>query len=431
MIIIDFSEVYDGTMPRQLEPFDPGELSLLRKTAGLSQAQLASTVGVSSRQIVSYEQGNHAPAPARLKKLAEALGTSAQVLSGVPQGAETLGDLRRFAGLDRVQAADRLAQMLRREHVPVTTWKLQAVESGREVLAWKDPVLLKRIIAALAKLYGTTPKVVRLAWFRAFPGQAHLLRTEAPRPASRQPTPPGGKAMQTWGELNPRQRAYLVACFREDQEAEAEAKLAQAAGQNAGTAAHWRKLPFTVKADPAFTGYTKIQDRLRQDGHHDAGAGATLHALTRRRLLDVSEDQVEVFPLGFVPRVLVELTRRGRACARAGLAELPSARRPAHLLSEWLWRSLIKVAEAGDAGLPEDELWGKSKFYLGTGYRPRGTMSRGFIDSVPVRTGSDGESYVREYRWQLSNAGRQHIAEHLDTYRDLYPTVLVDDSNMA
>lgn len=234
-----------------------------------------------------------------------------------------------------------------------------------------------------------------------------------------------------WNELNARQRAYLVACFREDQEAEADAQLKRAAGRRPGVAAHWRKLPFTVKADPAFTGYTEIQERLRESGEHDAGAGATLQALARRGLLEVTEDQVEVFPLGFVPRVLVQVTRQGRACARAGLGEPAPARRPANLLSEWLWRNLVKVATAGDDGLPEDSLWGKSRFYLGTGFRPRGAMSRGYIDNVPIREGSGGEAYVREYRWRLTDAGRQHIAEHLEKYREVYPGVPTEQLDLA
>jgi transcriptional regulator with XRE-family HTH domain len=423
IFIIDFVEVYDGPVPRQLEPFAPGALALRRAKAGLSLARLADAVGVSTRQIVYYEQGRHSPTPTRLKKLADVLGTTAQDLAGVPEGEESLADLRRFAGLDRVRAADLLARK-----VPgVTVWKLQAVESGIEVRAWEDPAVLKRVTASLAGLYGVPVSKVRLAWFRAFPRQAHLLQpTHHPAPASQKRGGGEGREEMLWRRLNGRQRAYLTACYRVDQEREDAARRERAAGRDPGPASHWRKLPFTIKADPAFTGYTDIQERLRSEGHHDPGAGATLQALARRGLILVSQDEVEVFPVGFVPRVLVELTRLGRACARTGLRESPP-RASKGLLSEWLWRDLVKVAAAGDQGLPEDGLWGKARFYLGTGFRPRGVMSRGFIDRVPVREGVGGDSYVKEYRWQLTEAGRRHLAECLKTYRERYPGVATDE----
>lgn len=414
------------SVSRQSEPFAPGVLSARRIAAGMSLVALSRAVGVSTRQVINYEQGKHSPSPAKLKRLAEVLGVTAQVLAGVPQGEEKLGDLRRFAGLDRVEAARLLAVDL----PGATVWRLQAVESGREVRAWRDPGVLTQVVAAMAKNYRVPASEVRLAWFRAFPAQADLLRPPQPKhrpkadpqPAQARP----GRAERIWNELNDRQRAYLVACYRQDQEAEQEAKAKRAARQATWTPAQWRKLPFTIKADPVFTGYTPIQERLRKEGYHDAGAGATLHALTRRGLVQVSEDQVEVFPLGPVPRVLVELTRLGRACVRAGVGQVTRPRPPAYLLSEWLWRNLVKVAMAGPAGLPETDLWGRSRFYLGTGFRPHGAMSRGYIDAIPVREEMGEDSYVKEYRWHLTEAGRRHLIDYTETYLALYPDVAVD-----
>lgn len=363
-----------------------------------------------------------------LKRLAEALGTTSQVLSGVPPGEETLSDLRRFAGLDRALAATLLARKRPQGAARATAWKLQMVESGREVAAWKDPVVLGQVIAAMAEVYATSPRVVRLAWFRVLPGQAHLLRLRG-----REPIGPsegaavgrhGGEAM--WGRLNARQRAFLVACFRADQAAQADAEQRRFAGQRPGEAVRYRKLPFRVKADVAFVGYTALQEELRRLGKHGAGAEGTLHALARRGLIELSEDQVEVVPLGFVPRLLVELTRQGRECARFGLGESEPARGTAALLSEWLWRALVAVASCGDQGLAERELWGRARFYLGTGFRPGGAMSRGFIDVEPVREGLGAEAYVREYRWKATDAGLRHIAEYVDIYRARYPQVATD-----
>ncbi|HEY1158402.1 MAG TPA: helix-turn-helix transcriptional regulator, partial [Arthrobacter sp.] len=319
-------------MPRRIEPFAAGSLALRRKQAGLTQTQLGAAVGVSARQIASYEQGAHAPSPRRLHLMARVLKTSAHELAGVPAGEESLADLRRFAGLDRVDVVPLLDAALPDELGRVTEWKLQAMENGRAVTAWLSREALQEIIPALAKIYRVPVRTVRRSWFRSFPEQGHLLR--APRtPGREQGQRRAGYGM--WEELTRRQRAYLVACFREDQQAERRADESRAAGRDPGRAAQWRRLPFTVRADPAFTGYTRIQERLRAEGWHDAGAGATLHALARRNLLQVSEDEVEVFPLGFVPRVVVEMTRAGRACARAGMGERPVGRAPGDLLSEW------------------------------------------------------------------------------------------------
>ncbi|WP_329317821.1 helix-turn-helix domain-containing protein [Streptomyces sp. NBC_01715] len=409
-------------MPRRIEPFASGSLSLLRQEAGLTQTRLAAEVGVSARQIANYEQGCNSPSPHHLRRMAHVLQTSPQVLAGVPEGEESLADLRRFAGLDRVEAVRLLAQSLPEGPVRATEWKLQALESGRPVSAWLEASVLESVVSAMAGIYGVPPRTVRRSWFRAFPEQAHLLRPKRParaRSDSRGPDP----AVGTWNGLSRRQRAYLAACFREDQRAEDTARRQRAAGQDAGPAAQWRRVPFSVKADSTFAGYTGVQKRLRAEGWHDAGAGATLHALARRGLLRISEDQVEVFPLGFVPRVVVELTRSGRACARAGLGESPPRRPPGDLLSQWLWRTLVRVAEAGPGGLPEDSLWGRARFYLGTGYRPGRALSRGYIDCLPGGEGSDRPLQERPLRWVLTDAGRGHIAENAAAYQELYADV--------
>ncbi|GAA2476562.1 hypothetical protein GCM10010422_20270 [Streptomyces graminearus] len=352
--------------------------------------------------------------------MARVLKTSARELAGIPAGEESLADLRRLAGLDRGDVVPLLDAALPAELGRVTEWKLQALENGRTVTAWLSREALQEIIPALAKIYRVPVRTVRRSWFRSFPEQGYMLR--APRTAGReQGQRRAGSG--TWEELTRRQRAYLVACFREDQQAEKRAEGIRAAGRDPGRAAQWRRISFTVRADPAFTGYTRVQERLRAEGWHDSGAGSTLHALARRGLVRVSEDEVEVFPLGFVPRVVVEMTRSGRTCARAGLGESPAGRARGDLLSEWLWTALVKVAEAGGAGLAEDALWGRAKFYLGTGYRPGGALSRGFIDCL-----SDGGDARQEgaYRWVVTAAGRDHIRHHASDYRELYPEIPAD-----
>lgn len=229
-----------------------------------------------------------------------------------------------------------------------------------------------------------------------------------------------------WDGLNSRQRSYLLACFREDQEAERRARVARSAFQDPGPASAWRKLPFSIKAELPFAEDTAIQRRLRDDSHLDAGAGATLHTLARKGLLKITEDRIDVPEVGLVTRVLVELTRAGRACARAGLGIAPAPRRPKHLLSEWLWGNLARVAAAGPDGLPEDVMGGKAKYYLGTDYRPNGKPSRGYIDCFAIRAEKGRGTFVHEYRWRITEAGRQHINAYRAAYQTVYPNVEVD-----
>ncbi|MFI8768911.1 hypothetical protein ACIGN6_28945 [Streptomyces sp. NPDC053792] len=221
----------------------------------------------------------------------------------------------------------------------------------------------------------------------------------------------------------------MLACFREDQEAERRVRAARSAYQDPGPASAWRKLPFSIKAELPFAEYTTIQRRLHEDRCLDAGAGATLHALARRGLLKITEDRIDVPGVGLVARVLVELTREGRACARTGLGISPPLRRPKHLLSEWLWGNLAKVAAAAPDGLPEDVMEGKAKYYLGTGYRPNGKPSRGYIDCFAIRTEKGRGTFVLEYRWRITEAGRRHINAYRADYQTVYPDVQINASD--
>lgn len=186
-------------------------------------------------------------------------------------------------------------------------------------------------------------------------------------------------------------------------------------------ATQWRKLPFALDAPAEVVGHTRLQQRLRSAGVHDQGAGATLRSLERLGLIKVAKDRVEVPGVGEVDRTLVEITRRGRGCARAGLGEPVEPTPPTHLLSEWLWGVLLRVSAAGPEGLHESELTGKSLFYLAVGYRPKPQAhpSRGFIELRPRM--APGDTHVLDYRWHATVLGLQHIAIYLHVYAEMYP----------
>ncbi|WP_406117785.1 hypothetical protein [Streptomyces sp. NBC_00989] len=97
-----------------------------------------------------------------------------------------MADLRRFAGLSRVEAVRLLAPSLPKGPARATAWKLQVLESGRPVSAWLEATVRESVVAVMADVYGVSPHTVRRSWFSAFPEHVHLLTPEAARPG-----PPG------------------------------------------------------------------------------------------------------------------------------------------------------------------------------------------------------------------------------------------------
>ncbi|WUP79314.1 helix-turn-helix transcriptional regulator [Microbispora hainanensis] len=406
-------------MPPPLRTIDPARLAARRVELGLTRAALAERAGVSPRMIFFYEEGRHTPTPARLEQLAAALGCEVDALTGAQRGQETLVDLRYAAGL----TLERVAELLRASQAGrvlcVSASKISALENGRPVRGryWQDPEMTGRLLAPLAKAYGVPVRMVLDAWMRTRVNEpAPVLADRPKREFSR-------SALATWESLNERQRIYLGEIMRDDRMTETEMWMRRIQRLPVPRAAEWRKLPLTLKAAPSMVGYTRLQERLRQRGVHDPGAGQTVHALERRGLLVVSEDSIEHPAVGEVGRVLVEITRRGRAAARAGLGEPREPDPAVHLLSEWLWGVLVRVAVAEPLGLEDDQLAGRSLFFIGVGYRGKagGRPSRGFVDSVPVM--APGRTHVVEYRWRLTQLGRRHIEEYLTVYRQLYPSV--------
>jgi hypothetical protein len=264
-------------------------------------------------------------------------------------------------------------------------------------------------------MYEVPVRMVMDAWMRTRPAD------EPPHLPEREHHGPPTSAVEGWEALNERQRVYLGETLRDDQMTETEMWMRRQNQVRVPPAKQWRKLPFALDAPAEVVGHTRLQQRLRSAGVHDQGAGATLHSLERLGLIKVTKDRVEVPGVGEVDRTLVEITRRGRACARAGLGEPAESAPPAHLLSEWLWGVLLRVAAAGPEGLHESELTGKSLFYLAVGYRPKRQAhpSRGFIELRPRM--APGDTHVLEYRWHTTALGQQHIASYLHVYTEMYP----------
>ncbi|ONI91723.1 hypothetical protein ALI22I_07595 [Saccharothrix sp. ALI-22-I] len=411
-------DLYAG-MPLPLRGVDPSRLVARRVELGLTREALAERVGVSSRMIFFYEEGRHTPTPSRLERLAAALDCGVDVLTGAARGQETLVDLRYAAGLTLERVAELLRASPAGRELCVSASKISALENGRPVRGrhWQEPEVTGRLLAPLAKAYRVPVRMIMDAWMRTrHDEQAPVLATRRKPEASR-------RALATWESLNERQRIYLGEIMREDRMTETEMWMRRVQRLPVQGAAQWRALPLALQAAPSVVGYTRLQERLRRRGVHDPGAGSTVHALARRDLVVITEDSVEHPAVGTVGRVLVEITRRGRAAARAGLGEPRDPGPAAHLLSEWLWGVVVRVAAAEPVGLEDDLLAGRSLFFIGVGYSGKsgGRPSRGLVDSVPVM--APGGTHVAEYRWRLTRLGRRHVAEYLHIYRELYSHV--------
>uniref|UniRef100_UPI0037047EB9 helix-turn-helix domain-containing protein n=1 Tax=Streptomyces rhizosphaerihabitans TaxID=1266770 RepID=UPI0037047EB9 len=379
----------------------------------MSVEELAEAVGVTPRAVRHWEAGTRAVGDRAFGRLLEVLQCGAQILTGRDPGTESLADLRRDAGMSTEEVASVLRNKRGAHDLRISAEKIRDLERGRRVRgwAWGSQETLGQVARMLAQVYRIPDRVVMDAWRRSRPEDPLPL---LPAPLVRQPA---GK-LNAWSSLNDRQRTYLTCIFRQDQEAEEEQRHARHLSTERRPAAEWRRMTLALSASSDAVGYTRIQERLREAGVHDPGAGSSVSALERRGLIFVYRDRVYVDGLGDLPRTRVEMTRPGRAVARAALGVPRPAGPPAPLLSSWLWKIMVRVARAGTQGV-DGSLAGRGPHYLAVGQSPDGrTPSRGFI----VLRHPDGVTHG-PYRWFLTDSGQHHIDDHLDAYRSLYPGI--------
>ena len=392
----------------------PEALARQRLYRGLGVEELAEAVGVTPRTVKRWEAGTQTIGDRTLARLLGALHCDAQELTGRVRGTETLADLRRMAGLSAEETASAARRRRGAKELRISAEKIRDLESGRQVhgAAWRSPEALGEAAHVLARIYGAPDRLVMDAWRRSRPGDV------LPVLPDRQVHPPSGKSDAAWNDLNDRQRAYLTFIFQQDQEAEAEQRRNRTAGSQGRPAAEWRRMTLALSAPSELVGYTRIQERLREAGIHDPGVGASVAALERRGMVVAYRDRVYIDGLGDVARTRVEMTRRGRSVARAGLGIVRAAGPSAPLLSLWLWKIMLRVARAGVDGV-DGSLAGRGPHYLAVGQSPDGrTPSRGFIELRHP----DGISYG-PYRWLLTDSGKRHVIDYLNAYQALYPDV--------
>jgi hypothetical protein len=239
-------------------------------------------------------------------------------------------------------------------------------------------------------LVATAAGTYRLSDLDALRGQAPTL----PLPG----TSSGPTLRQRWEALNDRQRAYLLAIFRLDQQQEEHERGSWSHGERRRPAAEWRLLDYGLLPylPPVPTALYEAIERL---GLRDAGTGSTFQALESRKLIKcryhLPDRQVEL---------CVEITALGRQVVRAGTGKGASSR---NLLPEWAWRWLADLFVAGEQG--SQRMGEGTRTYL----RKRGLVTEE----------RQGQALYAPVVVRLSEAGRAYYEAQWAAYAERYPHV--------
>lgn len=254
-----------------------------------------------------------------------------------------------------------------------------------------------------------------------------------------------------WLDFNERQRAYLAAVYREDQQEEARQRSAWARGTKAAPAEEWR---WVLYGSPVVD-ETRLRSALKEVRLVDRGAGSTFAALADRGLLLTRKALVRVLQFvgatGDVEVLYARMTKKGRAAVRAAIraasedsvhsflnkdslptVDLPKGclpgetKLPAGTLRVWHWRGLARTYAAGEKGLPSE--------YGGdfSGIRER-TWRRleSYRDGALVIGKESGTPWGAPwgpepaYILSITEAGRRFYEERWEEYRQRYPEVEV------
>lgn len=222
--------------------------------------------------------------------------------------------------------------------------------------------------------------------------------------------PPSKRAVAAWDSLNERQRLYMEVLYHADQDTERFWKGAWGRGEKAPPASEWRWLAYgNVGSTLAPLG--KLQLRLESRGVRDPGSGSTISTLEERGLIETRQKPSMI---GY--QLEVKLTTLGRAACRAGGLDPGRAGSPGRgQLSEALWSMLVDVWAAGPEGLERNVI---SRGWLRLIEREPEPL----VERKPA-SDTDFATYYGPWRLRLTDAGRQHYAQHWEAYARLYPDV--------
>ena len=233
-----------------------------------------------------------------------------------------------------------------------------------------------------------------------------LVETPAIAPAPQPPPPPAAAPAGAWGNLNPRQQAYLEIAYEEDQAVEALRRSDAAAGRWDKTPASvWRWLMYGPTS-PESTLY----DLLRSRTLVDPGTGATWEALETRDLVACRHTHT---PDGG-QLLEIKLTTKGRMLVRTATGEVRPRKPKKGQLRPRQWAALVQLYAAGRTGLPLQELDRQFDWW----YTLLRLRNRGFFMEFQTNQPGDLRTWLR-----ITSAGQAHYREWWAIYQDLYPEV--------
>ena len=219
--------------------------------------------------------------------------------------------------------------------------------------------------------------------------------------------------------LNDRQRQYLLAVYRLDQQLEAEHKRDYHRGIITA-AAEWRAMPYGRWEQMLEKPPTPLRQLLEQAQLAnrkrlvDPGIGSTWKALAERGLVEVAERVIMAGPGGYsLPHV--SLTREGRKLGRQLTGEVrPVVPRkvkplpPAGLLLGQQWLALVRLYALDYEGLPADDATCLS--YGRIHYNTLWLLhERGLV------VGSPTDEPLHVERYTITNQGRAFYYQHYRT----------------
>lgn len=219
-----------------------------------------------------------------------------------------------------------------------------------------------------------------------------------------------------WDQLNDRQRAYLQAVYEADQHEESWRRQAAAKGHWSRTpASEWRWIMYGPVAPPSALYMT-----LREAKLVDPGTGATWQALETRKVVmcRYTKDSLGVELLE------VQITKLGRKVVRDATGEPRPKKQAKGTLRERQWACLVRLYQAGAAGVLNDDL-----LYGRGGFDWYQTVRR-LTDYTPepLAMYADGEwreGFYHRHRavYRITAAGRFYYEQERERYQELYPDV--------
>lgn len=226
-----------------------------------------------------------------------------------------------------------------------------------------------------------------------------------------------------WTELNDRQREYLQAVYRFDQQAEAANTSGDWFGHKRRPASEWRWIPYT--ANPITGEASDLLLYLREKKLVSPGTGSTFQALEARGLILCRyEDHSTRFHAD--SWLFVQITTLGRKVIRANTGEQREKRLPPGTLQEWHWRALAKAYAAGAEGVEASSPFAYAKIGRNTWQRLLDYKKGALVDERTVPGSRDLNVWparLGEYRMYITENGRAYYEQEYQRYRQLYPAI--------